>query len=102
MAQTLKVGTPVYWVQDVYNSSLLVDELNRRRGPTKELKTARITLDRDVYSIPEGTILTPISEEDYNGLESGNINVDGLKRKYPVQTRGGRKRRTNKTRRYRK
>jgi len=69
MSNSLKIGTPVYWVEDVYNRSVLANELNRRRPPTKEIKTARITVDSGSYNqVPEGTILTTISEEDYRGL----------------------------------
>ena len=100
---SIKAGTPVYWVQDVYNNSRLVDEFSRRKGPTKEVKIGRITVDNHGYSrLPEDTLLTPISEDDYLGLNSGNINSDGLMKKYPVKTRGGSKRRNAKTRRNRK
>jgi hypothetical protein len=104
MSSSFKVGTPVYWVEDVYNRSLVVNELNRRRGPTKEVKTARIKVDTGSYNqLPEDTILTTISEEDYRGLNSGNINSDGLVKKYPAKTLGGRrKRRNNRTKRVRK
>ena len=100
---SIKVGTPVYWVETIYNRSVLANELNRRKPPTKEVKIGRITVDNGGYNkIPEETLFTPISEEDYRGLNSGNINSAGLMKKYPVKTRGGRKRRNNRTRRYTK
>jgi hypothetical protein len=99
MASSITVGTPVYWVEEVHDRSLLVNELSRRRAPTKEVKIGRITVDGTYPKLESGTVITPISEEDYRGLNTGNINSENLQKKYPVSKRGGKKRRSNRTRR---
>lgn len=106
MASSFKIGAPVYWVEDVYDHSLLVDEFSRRRGPTKEIRIGRLAVTDSLYQIPEDTVLTLISEEDYQkGLNSennsGNSEYKRWLKKYPVTMRGGFKRRVRKTSRRR-
>jgi hypothetical protein len=110
MASSFKIGAPVYWVEDVYDRSLGVNELHKRRAPTKEIRTGRLAISGSSHQIPEGTVLTLISEEDYrkglaapNNSENNSENSEYKRwlNKYPVTMRGGRKRKVRKTSRRR-
>lgn len=95
---TVKIGTPVCWVETVYNGHVLVDELNKREPPTKEMRTGRIAVsgfDRALDDTP----VTIISEEEWHKLTFGSEDYDELVAKYSGKKKGGRKTRTNRRRR---
>ena len=112
MSSSLKVGMPVYWIEEVHDRSLVVDEVGRRRPSRKQVKTGRISVDGAYPKLNLGTIVTPISEEDYkkgylkpennseNNSENDSNEYQRWLKKYPV-TMGGGKRRVRKTRRSR-
>jgi hypothetical protein len=114
MATSFKIGSPVYWVEDVYDRSVRVNELHRRKAPSKQVKTGRLSVSSGTP--PRDAVLTLISEEDYtkglpdekesnnnsnNNSENSSNEYKRWLQKYPHTMRGGNKRRVRKTRRQR-
>lgn len=98
MTSTIKIGTPVCWVQTIHNGHVIVDELNRRQPPRKEIRTGRIGVSGPDRPLDD-TTLTLISEEEWDKLTFGGEDYEEIAEKYLEKKKGGRKTRTNRRRR---